>query len=422
MDKTNPAQPNEKAEAPDAYREVCHSCFRPRALCYCALLQPVDNQTPLLIVQHPHERFHPFGTARIAERCLKDVRIEVDYDRVLRDGSRELQLPQGAALLFPGPEARDLASIPPESRPQALVVLDGTWHQARSLYRDIPTLHDLPKVMFNPDQPSQYRIRKEPSLECVSTIEAIVHSLKAIEPETPGFDEMLSAFHGMIDMQIAAAATYARKPRFPKRPRGRNHGLPDWFADEFDRIVIVHGEATFSGEVTTMGTSRMSSREKQHQPKVLIYWVAERLATGERFSSLIRPDVLPTEGHLCPTQITTEQLEAAPQIDEAKRAWHAFTNDADIVVSWNKSTLDVMRPLEHQGPTHFLKGTYKNFARRCDPECVLGGAMDAVIERESLGVKPATHYGRAGLRIAQLKAVAQYIRNRALTWPGTQSS
>ena len=122
-------------------RAVCNSCFRPQALCYCEFFAKVENRTPLLIIQHPHERFHPFGTARIAERCLTNVRVEVDYNRTLRDGERALAFPEGAALLYPGPEARDLATVPTDELPASLVVLDGTWHQAKSLYRDIPAFH-----------------------------------------------------------------------------------------------------------------------------------------------------------------------------------------------------------------------------------------------------------------------------------------
>ena len=52
-------------------RAVCYECFRPEALCYCRFLSPVDNRTPVLIVQHPRERFHPIGTARIVNRSLR---------------------------------------------------------------------------------------------------------------------------------------------------------------------------------------------------------------------------------------------------------------------------------------------------------------------------------------------------------------
>ena len=75
------------------------------------------------IIQHPHERFHPFGTARIAERYLGNLSIAVDYDRGLRDGVRSIEIPENAGLIYPGPGARDLASVPRSELPASLVVL-----------------------------------------------------------------------------------------------------------------------------------------------------------------------------------------------------------------------------------------------------------------------------------------------------------
>lgn len=392
-------------ETASEHRAVCHTCFRPLGLCYCALLSRVENRTPLLIVQHPHERFHPFGTARIAERCLKNVRIEVDYNRTLRDGERQIDFPEGAGLLYPGPDAQDLGAISQAEHPKALVVLDGTWHQARTLYRDIPALKALPKFGFNPEQPSQYRIRKEPSLECVSTIEAIVHALRLLEPDTPGLGKMLTAFSGMIDLQINAAKTHERKPRFPQRQRPRDHGLPPYLTEDFDRVVIIYGEASFTGN----DSETMSSNVFRKQPKELIHWVARRLRDNQHFGSIIRPTALPNERRLCPTGLTGDDLQQGISLEQAREKWAEFTEADDLLVSWNKSTLDIMRPIEGAHAADYLKGTYKNFARRRDRKCAIDGSIDLVIERESLSVGPHIAKGRAGLRLAQLEAMIRFI-------------
>ncbi len=373
----------------------------------------VDNRTPLLIIQHPHERFHPFGTARIAERCLGNVRIEVDYDRGLRDGVRPLELPDGAALLYPGPGARDLARVPKSELPRSLVVLDGTWHQARSLYRDIPALHELPKFTFRPKQPSQYRIRKEPRLECVSTVEAVVCALEHLEPETPGFEDMLRAFAGMIDLQLEAARTHQRTPRFSRRDRSRPHGLPRLFDRDYERVVVVYGEATFTGA----GNHDRNRKQAGREPRQLIQWVARRLRTGERFSVVIEPDPLPIESRLCPTGLTADDLRNGFSMQRARLAWHEFIEPRDLLLSWNKSTLDIMHPLQHPGDATFLKGTYKNFARRRDPQCQLGGSLDAVMEREGLRPGASPCIGRAGLRLAQLESLVRYIHECGISWP-----
>jgi DTW domain-containing protein YfiP len=391
-------------------RAICYSCFRPPALCFCRYLAPVENRTQLLIIQHPHERFHPLNSARILERCLRRVRIAVDYDRVLRDGTRSLELPAGAALLFPGPEAKNLATLPRSLLPSALVVLDGTWHHARSLYRELPALHSLPKVSFEPAQPSRYRIRKEPSAECVSTVEAVVAALEFIEPETPGLGSLLRAFSGMIDLQIAAAAAHPRLPRFARKDRQRSHGLPPLLAENFEQVVVVYAEATFVG-ARTVGLPRAALRR---EPRRLIHWVARRLRTGERFSAVIHPGELPSENRLCPTGLTADDLLGGVNLARARRDWRAFSLPKDVLLSWNKSTLDVMRPLEHEGPVAFLKGTYKNLAHRRNPTRKLRGSIDAVIDREGLQTADTPLRGRAGLRLSQLEAVTRFVHECAM--------
>lgn len=339
------------------------------------------------------------------ERCLARVRVAVDYDRGLRDGVRPLELPEGAALLFPGPGARDLETIPRSELPRALVVLDGTWHQARSLYRDLPALHSLPKLAFDPVQPSRYRLRKEPSADYVSTVEAVVQALEFIEPETEGLGQLLRAFTGMIDLQIEAARLHPRLPRFAQKDRTRTHGLPPLLAEEFDRVVVVYAEATFVGAATE-GLPRAALR---HEPKKLIHWVARRLSTGERFSAVINPEELPSENRLCPTGLSADDLLAGVTLDQAQRDWRAFSLPTDVLLSWNKSTLDVMQPLAHEGPAAFLKGTYKNFAHRRDPSSKLRGPIDAVLEREGLRPAATPLPGRAGLRLSQLEAVTRFV-------------
>jgi DTW domain-containing protein YfiP len=111
-------------------------------------------------------------------------------------------LPPDAALLYPSAEASDLETMAPHELPRNLLVIDGTWHTARSLFRDKSWLQRLPQVRLSPASPSRYRIRREPRQDFVSTIEAIVQALQVIEPETQGFDELLGAFDSMIDDQL----------------------------------------------------------------------------------------------------------------------------------------------------------------------------------------------------------------------------
>jgi hypothetical protein len=179
---------------------------------------PIQNKTRVLILQHPRERFHPLGTARIVHRCLKNSEIVVTHRGHLDAVNQAKRFPAGSALLYPGRGARDLRQLAAD-QVKTLVVLDGTWHHARTLYRDVSELHRLPCFSFLPERPTEYRVRREPKAEYVSTVEAVTHVLKSLEPETPGLGAMMSCFRKLVDLHIDATSNVGRSPRHRQRPK-----------------------------------------------------------------------------------------------------------------------------------------------------------------------------------------------------------
>ena len=182
-------------------------------------------------------------------------------------------------LLYPGEGAKDILREPPAG-PVTLVVVDGTWSQAKNVVRDNPVLQALPRYAFVAPEPSHYRIRKEPSDEYVSTIEAVMHVLGALEGDPARFRALLDPFHAMVDAQLAwqvrTPRARWRKPRPPgvNRPR-----VPDELGTRWDDLVCVVGEANAWPYLD--GAPQF--------PDELVHWVAERVATGERFDVVAAP-------------------------------------------------------------------------------------------------------------------------------------
>lgn len=174
------------------------------------------NRTFVTILQHPRERFHAIGTARIAQLGLEKARIVVPRDCFTRSLEQRFDVAPGTGLLFPRPGARLLEDLDEHERPSGLIVLDGTWSQARGLYRENEWLGDLPHYALQPPAPTRYRIRKAPRAEYISTLEAIVRALEILEPETTGLQALLGVFDTMIDRQIVHQG---RNPRRQTRKR-----------------------------------------------------------------------------------------------------------------------------------------------------------------------------------------------------------
>ena len=96
---------------------------------------------------------------------------------------------------------------------------DGTWTHARKLVRLNPELAALPRVMLQEGLTSRYRVRHADIDGALSSIEAIVHALNAIEAPAR-FDALLDPFERMIDLQIEGMGEHLyarhhlmRKPR-----------------------------------------------------------------------------------------------------------------------------------------------------------------------------------------------------------------
>jgi DTW domain-containing protein YfiP len=215
-------------------RLECLRCGRPQVTCYCAHLPTLETRSRVLVLQHPREEDKAIGTARMASLCLPQSKVAVGVDF---SAAREVQTWLGdarfpAALLYPTEGAIDLAEAPP-AHPVTLVVIDGTWHQARALLRKNPQLLKLPRYAFRPERPSEYRIRREPRADYVSTIEALALALGALEGDAARFEALLVPFRAMVDKQLTYAVL---SPRGRHRLRRRNLAstpacLPPWLSE-----------------------------------------------------------------------------------------------------------------------------------------------------------------------------------------------
>jgi DTW domain-containing protein YfiP len=147
----------------------------PLRTCLCAEIPALAPRTRVVIVRHETEIHRGSNSGRLAHLALAGSTL-VDYGGRLPPV--ELPVREGAWLLFPEGEPVHTAPIPP---PTSLVVLDGTWAQARRMYRKLDVLRGLP-ILRLPDAPMpEDRFRASPGPGRVSTIEAIARALRLLE-------------------------------------------------------------------------------------------------------------------------------------------------------------------------------------------------------------------------------------------------
>ena len=370
----------------------CYGCFRPKGDCFCALIPAIDNRTDVLILQHVRERFHPFNTARIVHRALNKSSLLVD--QTMRLAAAKLPLGPRAGLLFPSLGASLLSDLQPEERPEQLVILDGTWNHVKTLARDIPALHDLPRYRLAPASPGRYRIRREPNATSLSTLEATVAALRVLEPETRGLDQLMDAFDSMIDRQLAHPKEVLGWRRNMRRSRTPLN-IPRALTGDLDHIVVAYGESA---------AGKRGHKRVQRPP---VYWLAERLGTGERFTSAIKPEFPLHDSFLSHLELTEEDFAAAPSHHEFRASWAAFLRPGDTLAAYAQSTL---RLLKHVGGASAACLVLKSVSFNPDGQ---HGTLDELLASQGLASAPARHPGRAGKRLANAVVLARHLNSLA---------
>lgn len=159
-------------------------------------------------------------------------------------------------------------------------MIDGTWWQASKVLKKSPALARLARYGIVPQSPSNYRIRKEPSIECLSTIEALCEALAAIEGPAVDVRAMLAPFDAMVDFQLAyarAGVGYGRHKKKPKKDRRRE--VPEQLARTPTGVVVGYAESN----------AWPFERADRPAPE-LVHWVAERLDDGAKREWIIAPE------------------------------------------------------------------------------------------------------------------------------------
>ena len=377
----------------DKWRPRCYGCFRPMDRCFCDRIPRIDNKTDVLIIQHMRERFHPFNTARILRRSLLNSRLFVDHVNCLETKLSQFTLSNDVGLLYPGSGARLLDELSYDERPKQLVILDGTWHHTKTLFRDIPKLQRLPKYRLAPTHPSRYGLRREPHVSLLSTLEATVAALRCLEPKTQGFDELVAAFESMVEDQLShpkSEETLRRKVRM--RPP---LNLPDVLKNNFDNIVVVYGESA-----PGVHDKKKAKNKSNRAPAV---WVAERLGSSERFERKIQPSTVLTKSFCDHLELSEIDFADAVPIDTLRREWESFLRPSDTLAYYYPNSpllLDYIGGTPR--PRIYLKSIQLHREQK-------SGTLEEKLL--ALNVVPGTAHcgGRAGKRLSNTIAFLRYL-------------
>ncbi|MEX9253540.1 tRNA-uridine aminocarboxypropyltransferase [Pseudenterobacter timonensis] len=143
----------------------CQRCLLPLRQCLCATLVPAHAQSRFCLVMFDTEPLKPSNTGRLIADVLPDTaafqwsRTEPPQGLLDLVASSDYQ----PMVVFPASYAgqeRQVISAPPAGKPPLFIMLDGTWTEARKMFRKSPYLDALPVISVDLSCVSAYRLRE----------------------------------------------------------------------------------------------------------------------------------------------------------------------------------------------------------------------------------------------------------------------
>ncbi|CAL8320275.1 unnamed protein product [Lota lota] len=198
-------------------RPTCLRCRRPQKVCLCPFLpvHPLEVSTCLYIVQHPAEESRVLRTVPLLAACLPPGKCNVIVGRRFN----EERHPDLAAvcrdprtlIMYPGPGAQNLEELlPPDTEARSVgynvILIDGTWSQAKDLFLRNDLLHLPKQVQLSRTISSQYVIRTQPTNICLSTLECAALTLSTLEQKEYIQEVLLRPLNALCSFQLQHGA------------------------------------------------------------------------------------------------------------------------------------------------------------------------------------------------------------------------
>lgn len=166
----------------------CQRCMLGVTACICSWRVSSQLELEVIVIMHHDEIFKPTNTGRLIGDIFPHNTAYFEWSRtapepellaIIEDPNRQ------CVLLFPNPDAnknlpaKSIAngSNIEEKKRLTLIVLDGTWRQAKKMSRSSSWLDGLPNLELNFQNQSEYGVRHAPKSGQLSTAEASAQAL-----------------------------------------------------------------------------------------------------------------------------------------------------------------------------------------------------------------------------------------------------
>lgn len=172
----------------------------------CAQLPRIVTRAHVDVVMHGLEQRKSTNTGALALQVFPSSTLHVFGNDLPKLADDPWPAGKTPVVLFPVAGAQPVSEFKDVVDSLALVVLDANWRQANRLRKRFAA-RNIPFVSV--EARGAYRLRNSPHEGGLSTYEAIVHALAALEPDSVDVERALSAFRVWQDRLLWTRGTIA---------------------------------------------------------------------------------------------------------------------------------------------------------------------------------------------------------------------
>jgi DTW domain-containing protein YfiP len=155
----------------------------------CSKVASLSNSSTILILQHPQEQYKLLNSARLCTMVLKNsvLRIGLSWRNLIHALGEEADPKEWGVLFLKGVidpsrkielfDIRKKQLLPLKTKFRGIVVLDGSWKQAKAMWWRNPWLLKLTRITLNPEHKS---LRGQSKKEGLATIEALAFAFDCL--------------------------------------------------------------------------------------------------------------------------------------------------------------------------------------------------------------------------------------------------
>tara|TARA_Y100000766_G_C18837647_1_gene571300 strand:+ start:444 stop:1025 length:582 start_codon:yes stop_codon:yes gene_type:complete len=170
-------------------RKQCPSCGYPVQTCLCHGVQPVTNDTEIIILQHPKESLHAKNTVRLLSLSLANITVltgkqAADFSQLEQSLAAN---PATTGVFYPSEKSTELSAVTVTSsaRIKRAIFIDASWKQAYGIWQNNAWLNRYPFYKLPLHHCGQYTIRSSDLKYSFSTLEAVAYTLEYVEQLEP---------------------------------------------------------------------------------------------------------------------------------------------------------------------------------------------------------------------------------------------